>query len=90
MMNEARRASIGSFGTRPPSTNTLFTCGSSRITRATSSLTFSVSESCEPGGSSSAITEREESCAGRKPFESRPIEAIEAAKVSRPTSTVRG
>ena len=62
--------------------------GRPRITLTMSSVTFSVSASCEPGGSSRAITDREESWAGRKPFESRLIEAIEAAKKPRPISSV--
>jgi hypothetical protein len=88
MISEARRTSVAPCGTRPPSTKTLTTSGRARNSVTMSSVTFSVSDSREPGGSSIASSDRAESCAGRKPCDSSVMLRIDAAKMPMPTATV--
>ena len=66
----------------------LMTSARVRNSLTMSSVTFSVSESREPGGSSMASSERAVSCAGRNPCDSSDMLQIDSANITRPAQTV--
>ena len=88
IISAALRTPTAPPGMRPPSTNTLCTSGRLRRRFTMSLVTASVSESCEPGGSSMASSEREMSETGRKPDAQELRAQSESPKSPKPTSTV--
>jgi len=88
MVNAALPTSTTLGGIRPPSMKTLATSGRRRRRSAMVSVTASVSINCEPGGSSTASSDREVSEAGRKPDGRRRVPAIAKANTAKPRAMV--